>query len=339
MKAPGELQAVGIKTTDQLAPVHILPPDRLNHLVPEFDSYVAERKTYKGKKLTPGYVSFEMMRMDDGTPYEVVIGQPKNQKSDVVVALTTPWLTSVLGHNMHTMLKVMETGYPTVMVGPEGGYRDRDPKISWRDKWRQAGRITLARSAHNMHEILDEIDETNYGFDHQAKKAIIIGESRGAMVAMGVEAMADRHERAIPYADVTAACFARPFSILEAMKYVKQGGKEGVALWRQLGELSAGALLNYPSTVNLSRNYLRTIPKTFTALISGQAGDLAKAIPLDRKMHIEAFNGDKGGQGQTWQEIFAHHPGVQVEHLDGVHLSLMGSLRRMLGRLALQLES
>ena len=307
----------------------------------QFDSQVVNWFREKDPVKHPNGVTLyrDVAEMTDGNKYQVHSLVPSNQKTDVPVVKTTPWLMSDRGHSRYTDLQIAELGYPVVEFGPEGNYRESVIKMLGNftlrapELWKQVHQIELARTAHNMHQILNL--RGGHPF-YDPSQVVLAGESRGAMVAFGVEAFADEHGRQPIYADLSAPCFATPLKKEDLWDYRGQLPAEIRSLRNIAKGFPMRRLRHYPDSLNLSPQALLYQIFTGPTLFSGQTGELADNIPLDRMMYINAFNGDIAGQGEQWQEKFADHPGVKVDIHDGSHISLAepATLERFLGRLS-----
>jgi hypothetical protein len=278
-----------------------------------------------------GTLFSEVVYMSDGVPYEVVTGVPEEPVTDIGVILTTAWFTSIKGHNTHTTLKLMQMGYPVTLIGPEGGHFD--PSIGPIEKIKHLKQIELARTAHNMHEILSH---TQPRFDQDPENCVALGESRGAMVGKGFVASDRLHGRNVLYADFVAPCFAKEVSISQLIEYRDQLPHELASLAHLAGKTSLRRLIHYPSTLNVNPNALAHALATIPTLISGQAGNMARHTDQDQNMHITGFQGDHAGQIEEWEDIFSAHGGVRVARESGSHVTIANNqtLGKMVSRLS-----
>lgn len=155
-------------------------------------NYVADRKPGTTASSKHGHTNLEIYTMENGRQYEVVSGEPREQQSDVPVVFTTALGTSVRGHNWHTMYKVMDLGYPVVLVGPEGGHANWPKSPAGLKRFlANLGSISIEETAANMHEILDDTDESGL---YAPGDFIAIGESRASAAGMGLAALATRRQ-------------------------------------------------------------------------------------------------------------------------------------------------
>ncbi len=287
------------------------------------DITFAHRKTVDYK---PGLVQYETALMDNGTIYPVLTGTPNVQRSDTAIVFTTAWLTSTKGHNMRTLLRMMQLGYPAIMIGPEGEIANRD--IPFHQRVKSALATTISQTAEDVSDISHaKLQRMNV----RPNSVIGIGESRGAMVGMGI--------RNLEYGDFTAPCFRRAPTIGELPGVVAQLGKEVTTLGKLGLQLFSPSLRHYPGTLHTDPEYYLKELFKIHMLMSGQAGKLALASNLETPMHIRTFTGDSWSQGQEWIELFASRPNVHIEtakgnHLDIANPSTLGGISVRLAQLA-----
>ncbi len=303
----------GVFCNEETTPEHSLPAIRFVQPKPD--------EEYK-----PGTVKRELAFMDDGTVYPVLTGTPKHQRSDTAVVFTTAWLTSTKGHNMRTMLRMMQLGYPAILIGPEGEVTNRD--LSFKSRAESAFRTTIFKTAADVSDItyskLKDMDVRDNG-------VIGIGESRGAMVGMGI--------RGLVYGDFTAPCFKRAPTPRELIGVATQLGKEGVTLGKLAIQLFGPSLRHYPATLHKKPEYYLKELFKIPMLMSGQAGRLAVASNLEAPMHVRIFAGDGWSQAEEWRQLFAPRPHVHLETAEGNHLDIanpatLGNISVRLARLA-----
>jgi hypothetical protein len=114
----------------------------------------------------------QLVTLENGRKYEVVLSEPMEQRSDFPVVFTTALGTSVRGHNWHTMHQMMDLGYPVVLIGPEGGH-PHVPKTprSWQRFMKNLMNISLEETASNMHEILEftSLEKLSVSVSHVAQ--------------------------------------------------------------------------------------------------------------------------------------------------------------------------
>lgn len=263
----------------------------------------------------------ELRRMgivtEKGYTYSTLVGIPKKQLSNVPIIGTSAWFTSTEGHNEHTVRNMMRAGNIVMFVGAEGSY-EPDSKPT------PHGAITLADSAaavlnfsyHLGMELQDE------GITIDDEKRIVIGESRGAMVGMGITALASEFGQEVILSDLTAPCLPRAMHLKDVRELAGQLREEPKELFKLAGRLTLARLVHYPSTLDLSPYSLRHQIAIGFALFSGEAGALARKISPDALMHITVFNKDFASMEHEWKAIFANHSNVRITPLSGSHLTL-----------------
>lgn len=273
----------------------------------------------------PGLVQYEVALMDDGTIYPVLTGAPDHQRSDTAIVFTTAWLTSTRGHNMRTMLRMMQLGYPTVMIGPEGEIANHTLPLNRRVA--SALKTTIPKTAEHVSDIAHaKLPRMNV----REKDKIGIGESRGAMVGFGVQGLV--------YGDFTAPCFSRAPTVGELPSVATQLGKELTTLGKLGIQLFGPSLRHYPGTLHTNPEYYLKELLKIRMLMSGQAGKLALVSNVETPMHVRTFTGDGWSQAAEWRRLFADRPHVHIETVKGNHLdianpSTLGGISLRLARL------
>jgi hypothetical protein len=269
-----------------------------------------------------GRTAEELVTMHNGRHYEVVTGEPTRQRVDVPVVFTTALGTSTNGHNRHTMDQLLKAGYPVVMIGAEGG-RGEWPKSkeSLQRFMRNLLTIRLAETAENMHSIMNVVDAKN---THTPKRAINIGESRGAMAGMGFKARAERFDREVIYSDLTAATFPTPTKgTLGHLSLLHTLATNSLVV----GNVSVADIVRQPNrllgSINMSPHFLLHVVATLPTLIHGDAGKLAREIDTDAKIHNTFFASDAWCQAEGWNDLFKDHPYVVNTIAPGNHMAIV----------------
>jgi hypothetical protein len=288
--------------------------------LPSFDTQLKTLTSKANDKITPyGTLRREIATMDDGEVYPVVIGTPREKDtiSDTAIVYSTAWLTSTRGHNMHTMLRMMDLGYPTIMIGPEGELRN--PELARQDRISRARSISLPKVVYDMNRILDvKLAQENV----RETEIITLGESRGAMTGFGFDVAHYSGQRRVAYGDLTAPCFARSPKLQELPGIVSQLIPEAMTLGSLALQLFGNRLLHYSGTLHRDPEYYgKELLKVIT-LMSGQAGELAKASRPETPLHIKVFTGDSWSQAKEWDTILADRPHVKIEPSRGYHLDI-----------------
>ncbi|MGZ6005640.1 MAG: hypothetical protein ACXWLH_05870 [Candidatus Saccharimonadales bacterium] len=249
-----------------------------------------------------------------GHSYDGVFGMPQRQETDIPLVATSAWLTSSRGHNEHALRHAMRDGEPVIFVGAEGSFRT-DSGV------RNKEPITLAGSAGATLRFAGAMSD-EYANYLDARRRVAVGESRGAMVGMGIVALAGAFDQEVVYADFQAPCFPRKLNIRDALRMTEYAYREPVAFAKMMGHLTFGQAVHYPSTLDLHPHAVSQQPAIGKALFSGEAGELAKLTDPATIAHITVFNADFASMRQDWEAIFANHPNVKITPLDGSHLTL-----------------
>lgn len=268
-----------------------------------------------------GTLWLDRWRMDDGTEYDVMIGHPKKLSVDILAANNTPLAAQVIGRPKLEASKLMELGYRVAVIGPEIGTS-----------------LPLSHTVHNFQTILNKLDEKG---DHEPRKVIITGESRGAMTAFGISQSNYRHNRHGVYYDITDPCYAEkinftsPKAVLDSVLGLPN---EIVCATKQMGHilLSGAEFATYTKTLDLSINGVLQLTRTGLPLLSGEAGALASGMPDDTMMHIRFFKSSIANHRNKYRQLLENKRGIVIEEQSGGHLSLLrpDTRNRQLGRMA-----
>lgn len=312
----GERQAaesVNLSTTPTEADI-LTVVENINDIIE--GSKLTELSLIEDEEIVNGHLRRFGFTTAAGYTYAGLLGMPKKELSDMPFVSTSAWTTSDRGHNEHTGRVAVKEGHPFIFVSQEGGYR---PEISNFPVPKRG--LTLARSAAAVLSFASKVaNENKYSID--AEKRILLGESRGGMVGMGVLALDQYFDQEIVYADLTAPCFPRGFERTDITKLARHIYSEPRSLIKMAGKFTLGKLLHYPSTLDLHPYSVAHQIAIGPALFSGEAGDMARLIDRDKIVHITCYNDDFASMPDEWRKIFANHPNVRVTNLEGSHLTL-----------------
>lgn len=239
------------------------------------------------------------------------------QTTNIPAIATAAWLTSNRGHNEHTQRKFMEAGVPMILEGAEGSYR---PPI-WQMRPPKAG-INLANSAGSLLTFSNWIVGDIYPELLNPFQREVIGESRGAMVGMGVVAFAAYFDQEVVLADLTAPCFPEKLSRQNAWELKNQLLSEPKTVGKLAGKLALKLLMHYPSTIDVHPYAVMHQIGILPALVSGEAGDLAELINDQPIVHVTCFDEDLASMSDGWVSRFKHNPNSRVTPLEGSHLTI-----------------
>lgn len=151
---------------------------------------------------------------------------------------------------------------------------------------------------------------------------MLIGESRGAMVGMGVLALDKVFNQDVRFADLTAPCFPRKFKLSDVLLLSSQIIREPISTAQLARKLTSKRLIHYPGTVDLNPYSVAHQLAMTLAIFSGEAGEMAKLIDDDKICHITSFQSDKASMLNHWRGIFKNHANVRITPLPGSHLTL-----------------
>ncbi len=263
----------------------------------------------------------------NGFSYAGIIGEPLKPESEVPVVATNAWFTSTEGHNERVVRNFVRAGNPTFFLGAEGSSHSLT-------RWPVKTPITLSRSAASLLAFTNLATEEYGGAGVRQHDTLLIGESRGAMVGMGVVALAGAFDRQVLFADLTAPCFPRGPQVRDVLEITNQVAREPLRAAKFIAKLGIKRLVHYPSTIDIHPTAFFGHFKTARAIFSGEAGTLARATPLDSLIHVTTFNDDRAGMEQAWRKIFVDHPNVRITPLPGGHLTIADyqTLQHLIGR-------
>jgi hypothetical protein len=248
-----------------------------------------------------------------GHSYSAQICTPDSTRSPHVIIGTTAWLTSVRGHNEHTNRAFANAGLTSLTVGPEGSYRASSCQ-------NLRAPISLMDSAAAVLAFSNLVLKEH---DVQTKNQLLFGESRGAMVGMGILSLAKDFGQSIGLADLIAPCFPRQMKPSDVLKLCGQVIREPIETMKFLGNISLGRIVHYPATFDPNPSAVVHNAAMIPALISGEAGELAKQVDTEALMHITCFRQDAISMIDEWRAIFNDHPNVRITPLPGSHLTIV----------------
>ncbi len=315
-----QLTSGGIEEVPSFGQNDMLPTDSS---LPHFQAEVVACSLGELISNRRGSIQEYLFEMSDGTTYPAVVGRPYlgMTRSDTAVVFTNAWLTSTKGHNRRTLLRMMETGYPVIMIGTED--EEKNPRQAIDKRLKSAATGNLFKSSHDINRVLDYILPT---VDVRQDEIITLGESRGAMKAAAFNVEQYSGPRQVVYADLTAPCFARAPHLAEVPQGLFQLAKEATVLGRlglQLVLQPRGR--HYIGTVRRDPEYYARELCKLPNLLSGQAGKLACATRDTTPMHIRLFKNDSWSQHEEWSKIYGNRPMVYLERTKGTHLDIAGS--------------
>jgi hypothetical protein len=271
-----------------------------------------------------GVTDRQIMTLEQGNRLEVVQGTPAHQRSEIPVVMTTALGTSIYGHNWHTMLSLMDLGYPVVMVGPNGGNAKlpKSPKQALQIAKNMAS-ISLEGIAVNIHNILDETDRRD---KYKVGDIMYTGESQGHMALLAGAALAGYFGRTVAYADGIAGCFpTRRRDLKEHLSLLPETLKQTSILGKISLGMSARHAAEMPRTINPNPYFLAHVVASIPALVSGSAGDFARQLDSNVKLKKTLFVGDTWCNTRGWMHIFnpEDFPYVDIDLVPGNHMTIV----------------
>lgn len=267
--------------------------------------------------------------LEDGVDRTARVYLPNDHGADdkpFMIHMDTPWFTSTKGHNNRIAeIFMQEIGAPVVVVGPEySTTRGRLPYELARLAQTAMGStgISLSRSAEGSMAIADYLAK-----EHDLPRSVVkVGESRGAMLAMGERPYAEANDLEILYYDVTDPCVARralqrPGDLLKIARWPAKEAIGSLAVAAAL--LPHGGLTHKIGTVSTNPNFLvAATVGVGPALLSGEAGEFPHRVPTDAGIHIVNFKNNSMADSRLWREKFEAHQNFELVELNGPHLGL-----------------
>lgn len=319
-----------------------LKNDEVNYLTPEHrdelrrDSEIVGWDEYADPKIVPGVGTLRRIGIEttQGYTYDTLVGIPEKPECNIPVIGTTAWTTSLRGHNERIVRNLVRAGNYVIYVGAEGSYVTSDPPTP-------KSPISLANSASavlnfSYHMVNHETDGLRKaGHDIDPELRFVLGESRGGMVAEGLDALAGEFAQDILFSEEVAPCLPeRLKSVADLYKLCEQIAKEPREMYRLVGTLTLSRLRHYPYTIDIRADCLRHQAIIGGALFSGEAGALARNHPGGTLKHLTVFDNDFASKKAAWEEIYAGDPQVRITPLPGGHLTIgdLETLRMVLAR-------
>jgi hypothetical protein len=286
---------------------------------------IVSHETYMHKR---GAITREGIVFTDGTLYPVTSGIPTHLRSDTAVVFKTAWLTtSSGGHNMRIFLKMLDLGYPVIMVGPVGEIPN--PELSRKERFVHAKKVSMPQIAHHI-DCIAALKLAGHGL--RENEIINIGESQGAGVGFGV-----RNKK---YGDYVGAPYNREIASHEVFSAVKQLLLEPASLGKIAIQKILGrdrALFHYLHTFHTRPEQYAIELFKIPMFFSGQAGRLLASMDQNIPVHYRALNQDGWGQPAEYERAILSRPNARFERVDGTHLDLAKS--ETLGNLAIRLNT
>lgn len=337
--------ATSLKTiSDHINAVYTLPP---------YSVYVVSRQTIKEPEITP-YAEFnsELVHFSDGAIRELTRATPLTQghtrkNAELVVSGTDALFTGPKGINKINILGLANLGYNVEWLHHQGRHAElpKDYETAKKVGHFLLGK-NLGRSAHHQHALFYHLSILG-GISYNDKELLSIGDSRGAMTGEAIDALAPQYDRSVVYSDYIAACFEHRPQIKDIPDLLRILPVES----KSLGKIMLNRIVDVVRTRDVSSiaQHLGTVdlhPMNLTheiawiwPLMSGDAGQYAKAVPLDavgtRTLEVK----DKMSQHSSWTNEYSKRPGLRIIHRDGTHLDLLREQNDRLERFGRLMQS
>lgn len=251
--------------------------------------------------------------VDDGSRYDVHVFEPNYLRFDTAIAFTTPWFTDLSGFNDRLGQSLAEQGMTSIVISPE--------------------RLTLSSFRHLMNfgelkhdaasalAILDELEQPERGLQIEPGRTILTGYSRGGMVGIGMNELAAKTKRSIPYSYFVDPVLEHAVSLDDIrkegpMQYLKH---ETQSLLGNLPHNSPREWADVPKTVmGVLRNFAGNLAVT-PHLFTGEAGQFKPPRSMTALMQLYASS--SLNHHESWQKKFLRYPNVRMQILSGNHMS------------------
>lgn len=277
-----------------------------------------------GRLVRMGFVT------EQGYTYDTLVGIPDRPECSVPVIGTTAWTTSLRGHNEHLVRNLTRAGNYVLYVGAEGSYIHDEPVTP-------KSPISLASSAAAVltfsHHMVQSLRDRGHDLDEVQR--FVVGESRGAMIAEGIDALAKEFGQTVLFSDQVAPCLPEKLdSLKDICRLTEQIAKEPREMYRLLGSLTLSRLRYYPATLDARLDCLRHQLVIGGALFSGETGALSQHAPDTTLKHITVFSNDFASNRDWWDRRYGTNELVRITPLHGGHMTLadLETLKYVIGR-------
>lgn len=310
----------------------------INYLTPSHreelrrESEIVLWDEYADPKYIPGVGTLRRIGIQtaQGYTYDTLVGIPETPECNIPVIGTTAWTTSLRGHNERIVRNFTRAGNYVIYVGAEGSYAADKPPAP-------TSPISLANSAAAVlnfsYHIVDDLRKHSHNIDPGLR--FVLGESRGGMVAEGIDALADDFAQDVLFSEEVAPCLPEKLkSLADLYRLCEQIAKEPREMYRLAGTLTLSRLRHYPCTIDTRADSLRHQAIIGGALFSGEAGALARKHSEDTLKHLTVFENDFASKRAVWESIYGENGQVRITPLPGGHMTIadLDTLRMVLAR-------
>jgi hypothetical protein len=284
------------------------------------DSEIVAWDQYADPKNIPGVGELRRIGIitAQGYTYDTLVGIPETPESAVPLIGTTAWTTSMRGHTERVVRNMMRAGNYVFYVGHEGSYVPDEPV-------EPTSPVSLANSAAAVLNFSHHIglELRSQGHDIDEKLRLGLGESRGAMVGEGIDALAEEFAQELLFIDEIAPCLPKKLgSLKDIYKLGEQIAREPTEMYRLLGTLTLSRLRHYPRTIDIRLDCLRHQVMIGGALFSGETGALARKTPGTTLKHLSLFDNDFASMRGLWLDIYGNNSQTRMTSLPGAHMTI-----------------
>ena len=281
------------------------------------------RRTKRSNVREFGTITRYAAVMSDDTEREVIHAQTlkrlRSPQSSVPLTIGTapPLSLGPEGLGMHFLLKSMQLGVDAVLFGPERSRMDITDEAAMRAV---ASTMSFPSSAHAAHLIADRLAlEASGDLSHM----LWTGVSLGAIKGLTFCALAPSHNRTMVYSHFVVPAAPKPIAAptkdeLRQFMRGEFGAMMRLSAELMLHDVRDRTILVHENIARLSRpglmwRYARSTPRDRvsrlfteawrTAVVTGDAGQAARRLPLDRLATFELYDLDAAGSPDDWSDI------------------------------------
>lgn len=224
----------------------------------------------------------------------------------------------------------MKNGNYVIYVGAEGSFDDGQ-------QIPPSSPISLAGSAAAVlnfsYHMVNELRKEGHNVHEELR--FVVGESRGGMIAEGIDALAEEFAQKVIFSDQIAPCLPEKLrGLAEALRLAEQIAKEPIEMYRLLGRLTMARLRYYPRTLDLRASNIYHQIIIGGALFGGETGYMSRHTPDTTLKHLLLFENDFASKHGWWECRYQENPLVHTTPMPGSHLTIADpeTLRFVLAR-------
>lgn len=326
--------------------------DGRESIVPLFDVEITSveqlgTRSFGDMRNPDGVVHTDLFLLNDGFHRLTQTWVPHDVQAEFTATSGMAYTTMIEGYDEDRATRLAYMGIPNIQVSAEQGDKHWP---EWRDMVRLgrtallSPKISLAKSAQAETEIINYLINERY---HLPRLIEAHGDSRGALTSLGRAAYGamSQYDMTPLWIDPKAVVLHDRMPAGKFHEVIGWLGKEAIGSPPIVAELAVErSLLSLRATTSCNPNFLlASLLGVGPALLSGEAGRLAAAMPDDIRGFVNGYVRDGLYDQVNWREGLRPFPNVFLNEVDkalhGNLLSLRG-LHPQLARLArLAIES